>query len=172
MPPTESNQPTTSGREGAREGGRADAGRRDDGLAGWLQRRVTRELSARKNRVSDRLGNVAESVRRASEPLRAEPFPALGGLAENAARRIERVADGLRERELDELAEDVRGFARHRPGAFIGAGLAAGLIAGRFLRSSGPVAPERKTGRQALGPGRQDQRGRRRTSASRTGERE
>jgi hypothetical protein len=131
--------PSTQARQLARGAGDGDRGANapGEGLGGWLKHRVTRELDARKNRVLDRLDVVAGTVRKVGEPLRNDSFPALGSLADDAARRIEGVATGLRERDLDELADEVRGFARSRPVAFVGAGLAAGLIAGRFLRSSG-----------------------------------
>jgi hypothetical protein len=117
-----------------------------------LKDRVTGVLNARKSRVSEGLETVAEAVRRVGEPLHDEPFSKLGGYADNAARTIERVATRLRERELDELTEDLRGFARKRPAVFVGAGLAAGLVAARFLKSSGersePRRPERVRGRR------------------------
>jgi hypothetical protein len=80
---------------------------------------------------------VAETVRRVGEPLHGEPFTRLGRYADGAARAIDRVAGDLRDRDLDQLAEDVRGFARRRPAVFVGAGIAAGVIAARFLKSSG-----------------------------------
>jgi hypothetical protein len=141
IPPGESRETTTSG--SGRD--RPDAGARE-GLGGWIRDRVSKELTSRKNRVSDRLDGVAERVRRIGEPRASEPLPRVSAIADDAARRIEQVAEGLRERDLGELADDVRGFARNRPAAFIGAGLAAGLIAGRFLRSSS--GPSMESGKQ------------------------
>lgn len=105
-------------------------------MGGWIQDRVTREFASRKARVSEGLGAVAEAVRRVGQPLHEDPFSRLGSYADEAARTIDQVATGLRERDIDELADDVRGFARRRPGIFIGAGLVAGMVAGRFFRSS------------------------------------
>lgn len=125
----ETLEPTTSGNE--------RPARAADGGEGWWRERVTGVVNARKSRVSESLEAVAETVKRAGEPLHGEPFSKLGTYADEAATTIERVAAGLRERDLDELAEDVRGFARSRPALFVGAGLAVGLAAGRFLKSSG-----------------------------------
>jgi hypothetical protein len=116
-----------------------------------LRDRVTSVLNARKSRVSDRLAEVAETMRRVGEPLRDQPFSKLGGYADGAARTIERVATGLRDRDVDQLAQDVRGFARRRPAAFVGAGLAAGLIMARFLKSSGDGPQVRQGGRGGMG---------------------
>jgi hypothetical protein len=130
----ETSEPTTSGSE---RPARAATDRGD----GWWRERVIGVVNARKSRVSDSLETVAETVKRAGEPLHDEPFSKLGAYADVAAGAIERVAVGLRERDVDELAEDVRGFARSRPALFLGAGLVAGLAAGRFLRSSSEAVP-------------------------------
>jgi hypothetical protein len=144
-PPTEAHRPTTSGNAGDPVAPNADRG-----LGPWIRDKVSRELTSRKNRVSDRLDGVAQRVRRIGEPAPSEPLPGMAVIADDAAKRLEQVAEGLRERDLEELAEDVRGFAKSRPAVFIGAGLAAGLIAGRFLRSSAAPAeasaPQRSTG--------------------------
>jgi hypothetical protein len=153
--PNQAPEPTTSGSErpGRSPGEAAD---------GWWRERLAGIVNARKSRVSERLKAVAETVRRAGEPLHEEPFSKLGGYTDGAARTIERVATGLRERDVEELAEDVRGFARSRPIVFLGAGLAAGLIAGRFLKSSGDASPRaaRAAGARAQQRKRND-RGRR-----------
>jgi hypothetical protein len=141
-------EPTTSGSE---RPGRSPAEAQD----GWWRERLAGVVNARKSRVSERLEAVAETVRRAGEPLHSEPFSKLGGYADGAARTIDRVATGLRNRDVEELADDLRGFAKSRPVAFLGAGLAAGLIAGRFLKSSGDAARE-----AARSAGARAQRGR------------
>lgn len=130
-----------------------------DASDGWLKERVSGILNARKSRVSDRLEAVADTVRRVGEPLRDAPFR-LGAYADDAAHTIDRFASGLRERDLDQLTEDVRDFARRRPAAFVGVGLAAGLIASRFLKSSSersstrPSTAGRSPARQGKGGAR------------------
>jgi hypothetical protein len=97
--------------------------------------RLKTELNARKDRVSGVLDGMAETVRRAGEPLR-DRSAALGGYADQAADGLKRIADGLRERDVAELASDVEALARRHPGAFVATGFAAGLLAARFLRTS------------------------------------
>lgn len=103
--------------------------------------RLVTELNARKNLVSDTLDGVAETVRRAGEPLRGQSA-ALSGYADQAAGRLADLASGLRERDVAELAEDVEAFARRHPGAFAAGGFAAGILAARFLRSRAPETGE------------------------------
>jgi hypothetical protein len=62
------------------------------------------------------------------------------GLATDVARQVAERAHSLTtqlEREPQELLEDVRRFARQRPGMFLLGALAAGVVAGRLLRGAG-----------------------------------
>ncbi len=101
--------------------------------------RINDELNARKDRVTESLDGIADTVARMGEPLREPPYSALGEYVDTAAGRIRQLAGGLRERDVDELAHEVGEFARRRPAMFVGATLAAGIVAARFLKSS----PER-----------------------------
>lgn len=57
-------------------------------------------------------------------------------MAHNGASRIRRFADHVDEAGVDGIVNDVQGFARRRPGAFIAAGLGVGMLMGRFLRAT------------------------------------
>jgi hypothetical protein len=125
--------------------------------------RVSRELNAQKDRVTLALDDAASRVRRAAEPLRDEPYAPLAGYAADAATRIEQFSSELRDRDVEQLALEVREFARHRPGVFVGASLAAGILAARFLKSSGDGSETPD------GPRRDRDRGMRRGRARGTG---
>ncbi len=136
---------------GADESGREEA---PEGLLSMARGRLRSELNARKNLVSDTLTGVAESVRRVGDPLR-EQSASFAGYTDKAAERLTEFATGLRDRDVAELADDVAAFARQHPGAFLAGGLAAGILAARFLKSSAP--------------GRADQAGAERLAAAATG---
>lgn len=111
-------------------------------LVSRVRERVSSELNARKDRASEALADLAGTVRRIGEPLHGDsPLDTLGGYADEAAAKIDRMATDLRERDLSELADDVRGLARRNPAAFAAAGFAAGLLAARFLKSSAADQP-------------------------------
>lgn len=55
-------------------------------------------------------------------------------LVTQAADRTHGVADWLDDREPEDLLEELRGFARRRPGTFLLGALAAGIVAGRLTR--------------------------------------
>jgi hypothetical protein len=55
-------------------------------------------------------------------------------LAHEASQRIKAFASALDDREPAELLDEVRRFARQRPGAFLGLAAFAGVVAGRLTR--------------------------------------
>jgi hypothetical protein len=57
-------------------------------------------------------------------------------LAEQARQRIAGVADWLEHREPGDVLQQLRGFARRRPGTFLVGALAAGVVAGRLTRGA------------------------------------
>ena len=94
------------------------------------------ELNVQKNRVAARAGDIAQAVRQTASQLR-EPNPAMADYVERAADRLDEWVTSLRDRDAEEILEDVRGFLRHRPALVIGGGFALGLLAARFVKSSG-----------------------------------
>jgi hypothetical protein len=63
-----------------------------------------------------------------------QPGPA-DDLVRQASDRISKVADWLEQREPGQVVEEVREFARRRPGAFLGGAAVAGLLVGRLTRT-------------------------------------
>ena len=67
-----------------------------------------------------------------------------GGLASDAARevanRVRSFGQQLDGREPTELLDDLRSFARRRPGMFLAGSVIAGVVVGRFLRGSREAA--------------------------------
>ena len=69
-------------------------------------------------------------------------------LAVQAADRLHGVANWIGEREPGDLVEEVRRFARRRPGAFLLGAAVAGVVVGRLTR--GAVDAQRDTGSDGL----------------------
>lgn len=86
-------------------------------------------------------GKVVESLRRVTDKMRAlgegrpDEAGSLRDYLDDLTARLERFAETLESRGLDGISSDVQGFARRRPGAFLGGAAAAGFLAGRLLRS-------------------------------------
>ncbi|MBV9225885.1 MAG: hypothetical protein JOY85_17765 [Acidobacteriaceae bacterium] len=94
------------------------------------------------------LGSVAQAFQSMGNRLRnqdegpiaqyaAEMGQAMGG-------QVERLANYLQGRNMQELLNDVEGFARRSPAVFLGSAFVLGLAASRFLKSSRP-APDYST---------------------------
>lgn len=90
-----------------------------------------------KERAAEQIDSVADALRSAAGTLREEDNALVAGYAESAADQIQRLTGYLHEREPGTMLRDLESFARRRPEVFIGGVALAGLIAGRFLKSSG-----------------------------------
>ncbi len=108
----------------------------DTGMMGRVRERASQQLSNQKHRATDGLGNIASAVRQSAQPLRDQHHETIASYVGKAADQLDKLSSSLRERDIPELLDDARRFARERPAVFIGASFAAGLMAARFLKSS------------------------------------
>ena len=106
------------------------------GVGDRIRQRITAGVGTQTDRAVEGLMNVASAVRRMGEPLQGQRYEPAVKYVNNAAERVEQAAMYLRQHEVNEVVDDIRAAARRRPAVFIGAGLLAGAIAGRFLKST------------------------------------
>ncbi len=129
--------------EAAREaGGRAegvkDKVKEQAGEArGRVQAEAEKGFERGKGRVAERVSSVAHAFRKTGEQLREEEQGDLAGYTDRVAEQVEKVSGYLEGKGLRDVMDDVSAFARRQPGLFVGGALVAGLVAARFLRSSG-----------------------------------
>jgi hypothetical protein len=107
------------------------------GLMHSIQQQASSALSSQKDRAADGIKSVIDAVRQTGESLR-EKNGTIAGYADSAASQLERLSTQLRDRDVSELMDEVSAFARRQPALFIGGGVALGLVAARFLKSSAP----------------------------------
>lgn len=107
------------------------------GVMDRVKSSATAQLSSQKDRATEGLGSFAEAVRKTSQPLRESNQDTIAEFVDKAADRIDRFSTQLRQREVGELMDDAQRFARRQPALFIGGAFAVGLLAARFLKSSG-----------------------------------
>jgi hypothetical protein len=131
----------------------AEARRETERMADDVREQMGVLVHRRKQLVAERIGSIASALREAALRLEhdsgagaGEPPVAVGldavtrgmvELVDGAAERIDRASDYLHEREVRDLLRDLERFARRRPAAFVGGGLAAGFLLARFFKSSG-----------------------------------
>jgi hypothetical protein len=106
------------------------------GFRSKLADMASSQVNEQKGRLAARAGDVVRAVRQTAEQLR-QPSPAVADYVDRAANRLDEWVTALRDRDAGELLDDVRNFARERPAVVIGGGFALGLLAARFLKSSG-----------------------------------
>jgi hypothetical protein len=100
------------------------------------QQTAQTELAARKEQATSGLDNVASAIHQVGEQLRQNNQQQYGQYADLAAGQISRVAGYLRQRNINDLVEDVQNFARRQPELFLGGAFVLGLLGARFLKAS------------------------------------
>jgi hypothetical protein len=127
---------TGSGWDQSRD--RVDAGEGNGSSIKQTLRDTTyRQLDDQKARASDTLGSLAGAVRGMTEPLRDRGQSAVADYVNKAADGMERFASTLRHKDIEDATRAVQQFARRQPALFLGAAFTAGILAARFLKSSG-----------------------------------
>ena len=119
-----------------REGPSAFHPQPSTGLVDRMKERATTQLTTQKDRATDGIGTLAQTVRQTTERLRDEQHETVAEYVEKAAEQLERLSNSLREKDVNELLQDAERLARRRPALFIGGSFALGLLAARFLKSS------------------------------------
>jgi len=99
--------------------------------------RAGSSLDKGRRQAADQLGGIGSAFHRTGEQLRGENQARFGDVADSVGRQIDRVADYLRETDGRAIARDLEGFARRQPAVVFAGAFALGLVAARFLKSSG-----------------------------------
>ncbi len=101
---------------------------------------VKSQLSNQKHEASQRLTPIQTAFRETAQQLRKQGQGPVAEYADKTSDQVERFSGYLRETEVDEMVNEARGFARSRPGLFLGGALALGFLGARFLKSSSQEA--------------------------------
>lgn len=99
---------------------------------------ATSTLDQGKSQIASQIGGIAGAFRQASDQLRQEEQQTVADYSHRLGEQVQQVADYLEGKDARDIAHDVEKFARRQPGVFLGAALAVGLVAARFLKSSRP----------------------------------
>jgi len=93
-----------------------------------------------RERLANGIEQVAGSLRQTGEALSQRDQNLAGDYAQKAASQVERAADYLRERSVEQMVGDVQDFARREPALLLGGAFALGFLAARFLKVGGRSA--------------------------------
>jgi hypothetical protein len=94
------------------------------------------KLGEHQEAAASGLGDFAGALRNAAKQVDSARNPTVARFAEQAADALERFSGSLRSKDLDSMLREVESVARRQPALFIGASVAAGFLAVRFLKSS------------------------------------
>ncbi|MEV4263951.1 hypothetical protein [Kribbella sp. NPDC049584] len=101
-------------------------------LAGQTRDELAGQVNQQKERATTGLRSVSDELRGMAEHGQS----GLGAqLARHGASFTDQAADFLQQREPGELLDEVRGFARRKPGTFLLVAVGAGVVAGRLTRA-------------------------------------
>jgi len=94
-------------------------------------------LEEQKSAASSGISTVADAFRQTGQHLRGQEQEGVAQYIDQAAQRLEQFSHYLGEHDLKDLARDAEQFARREPALFLGGAFAVGMLAARFLKSSG-----------------------------------
>jgi ElaB/YqjD/DUF883 family membrane-anchored ribosome-binding protein len=128
-------------------------------LKGQAGDRVRQFADDGKTRASDALDELSRVVEDAAVSIEDRLGEDYGGYARKAAEGISSFATTLRERDVDELYEDVRGFVRRSPAVAIGIAAAVGFTLVRLVKAGLPEDEQEGNGRRRAARPRRDRSG-------------
>lgn len=100
---------------------------------------ATTRVEEQKERAAQGIAGFADTLNQVSGSMR-DQNPAMANLADTAATRLEDFATSLRDKDINQIMSDVEDIARRQPAMFIGGAFLAGVVAARFLKSSGGMS--------------------------------
>ena len=110
------------------------------GLGGEIRQMVRdktyEQFDTQKHRATNNLGHLARAVRGLTQSLRDNGQSGLADYVNRAADGIERWSSVLQQQDPEQAVQEIRRFARRNPALFLGAAFGAGVLAGRFFKSS------------------------------------
>jgi hypothetical protein len=134
--PLSASRTGDSGHGAVRETRRAAEAGKEQARAMWSEAResVRSVLNERQTATAADIGDFARALRSAARQI--EHNATAARVAEQTANGLERLSGTLRGKDLNTLVRDIESFARAQPAVFLGAAVAAGFLAARFLKSS------------------------------------
>jgi len=121
----------------------SEASRQVRDLAGELRTQVTDQASSQQTRLAETVRSLADELQQIGSGTGGQSGIATD-LASQVSSRVQDVAGMLENRQPGELVDELRQFARRRPGAFLIGAAVAGVVAGRMTR--GVVASQSSDG--------------------------
>lgn len=101
-----------------------------------VREEASRLGEAQKETVANRIGDVAGTLRGASDDLRTKDERAAANVTDAAADHLQRFSETLSSKDLRSIVDDASDLARRYPAVFLGGAVMLGFMAARFAKSS------------------------------------
>jgi hypothetical protein len=96
------------------------------------------QIDQYKDTAADQLENIAQTAQSAAQQMEAHDTLGLSGYVANVAGQMTSLADGLRNRNAEQLLQDAGRLARENPMLFLAGSVALGLGLSRLFKASAP----------------------------------
>lgn len=116
------------------------ARRQADELTSRGGQQVKTQLTNQKQQAAERMTPIQTALRETAQQLRKQDQASYAQYVDKASDQVERLSGYLRETDVEEMTNEVRGFARSRPALFLGGAAILGFLSTRFLKSSSSEA--------------------------------
>lgn len=97
---------------------------------------VQRQVGQRSAQLGDQIGAASHTIRKVADQARIDGNDQQARLADEAAKRADRVSHYLGDVDPERLMADAEDFARRQPWLVAGVGLIAGFVLARSLKAS------------------------------------
>jgi len=106
-------------------------------MAEQIKQQASSRLSSQVDRAAEGLGSLSQALLSVSGQLRQQDQALVAEYTSRTAEQVQRAASYLRGKDVDQLVDEAERFARRQPVVFVSGAFALGLVAARFLKSSG-----------------------------------
>ena len=110
-----------------------DAGQQ---MAGDARRAAEEQINHRSTLAGERVGLAAEDARDVAQTLRDKGREAPANFADQAAERMERFAQYLRDADAGRIMSDIKRVSREQPAAVVAGAAVVGVLIGRVVKAS------------------------------------
>lgn len=104
-------------------------------LRGKANEQVFAFAAQGKDRITESLDGIAKYVGDIAAQVEEKLGPQYGGYAKQAADAVSGISSSLRDKDVEELFDEARGYVRKSPAVAIGAAAAAGFLISRLVKA-------------------------------------
>lgn len=117
-------------------------------IAGQVKEKAASMIGEQKSNLAAGISGIADGIRQIGEDLGGDGQNQItafaGKYGDTVAAQIEKVSGYVEDRKLGEIVQDVEKLARRNPTLFVGGAFLLGVLAARFLKSSGAKQSNRR----------------------------